>query len=99
VSGDDWIAPPDSSGLFFDGELQDHNFIQSSFTKADVGTSVTKFDLTNVDTSNVESMNLMFFGAYSFDQDIGAWDTNSVEDMNEMFFTAEGQGTDDRDGS
>ena len=66
--------PSDSSGLFRDGELQEHNFAESSFTEDDVGTSVTECDLTNVDTSNVKNMNNMFWNAPSFDQDIGGRD-------------------------
>jgi len=81
--------PPDSSGLFFDDELQDHNFAQSSFTEDDVGTSLREFDLTNVDTSNVEDMSAMFVYAQSFDQDIGSWDTSNVEDMSDMFIRAQ----------
>mgnify|MGYP002760246465 CR=1 FL=1 len=79
------LLPPDSSGLFQTGELQEHNFAQSSFTEDDVGASVTKFDLTNADTSNVENMRSMFSGASSFDQDIGGWDTSNVETMRSMF--------------
>jgi hypothetical protein len=67
------LLPPDSSGLFLDSELQDHNFAQSSFTEDDVGTSVTECDLTNIDTSHVETMSGMFFFRESFDQDISAW--------------------------
>jgi surface protein len=81
--------PPDSSGLFFDGELQEHNFAESSFTEDDVGTSVTECDLTNVDTSSVETMEGMFYEAESFNQDIGNWDTSHVQDMRGMFFRAE----------
>jgi surface protein len=81
------LLPPDSSGLFQDGELQEHNFAKSSFTEDDVGTSVTEFDLTNVDTSNVETMEEMFY-ASSFNQDIGNWDTSNVETMEEMFYHA-----------
>jgi hypothetical protein len=68
------LLPPDSSGLFQDGELQEHNFAESSFTEDDVGTSVTECDLTNVGTSNVKNMNNMFWNAPSFDQDIGGRD-------------------------
>jgi surface protein len=83
------LLPPDSSGLFEDGELQEHNFAESSFIKDDVGTSVTEYDLTNVDTSHVETMEGMFRYATSFDQDIGNWDTSNVEDMSFMFRGAE----------
>jgi surface protein len=82
------FLPSDSSGLFRGGELQDHNFAESSFTKDDVGTSVTEFDLTNVDTSSVETMEKMFLDAESFDQDIGNWDTSNVESMKRMFSRA-----------
>jgi surface protein len=82
------LLPPDSSGLFRFGELQDHNFAESSFSKDDVGTSVTEFDLTNADTSNVESMESMFYGAESFNQDISMWDTSNVESMKRMFTRA-----------
>jgi surface protein len=81
--------PPDSSTLFRFGELQEHNFANSSFTEDDVGTDVSEFDLTNVDTSNVETMERMFYGAESFDQDIGGWDTSNVKTMKNMFRWAE----------
>mgnify|MGYP002761504748 CR=1 FL=1 len=82
------LLPPDSSGLFQRGELQGHNFAESSFTEDDVGTSVTEFDLTNADTSNVETMRSMFCNAHSFDQNIGNWDTSTVETMRMMFSRA-----------
>jgi surface protein len=83
------LLPPDSSGLFRFGELQDHNFAESSFSKDDVGTSVTEFDLTNADTSNVKDMSKMFQAVESFNQDIGNWDTSNVESMESMFQAAE----------
>ena len=79
------LLPSDSSGLFRDGELQDHDFAQSPFTEDDVGTSVTEFDLTSVDTSNVQDMSKMFLRAESFNQDIGGWNTSHVQDMSGMF--------------
>ena len=82
------LLPPDSSELFQDGELQDHNLAQSSFTEDDVGTSVTECDLTDVDTSNVQDMSDMFRHAESFNQDIGNWDTSNVETMSSMFWDA-----------
>jgi len=83
------LLPPDSSELFEDGELQEHNFTNSSFTEDDVGTDVSECELTNIDTSNVETMERMFFRAKSFDQDIGNWDTSNVRDMRSMFCYAE----------
>ena len=77
--------PPDSSRLFTDGELQEHNFEESSFTEDDLGTPVSEFDLANADTSNVENMGSMFLSAESFNQDIGNWDTSNVENMHGMF--------------
>ena len=77
--------PPDSSMLFTDGELQEHNFEESSFTEDDLGTPVSEFDLANADTSNVENMGSMFLSAESFNQDIGNWDTSNVENMHGMF--------------
>jgi hypothetical protein len=49
------LLPPDSSGLFENGKLQEHNFAESSFAEDEVGTSVTEFDLTNADTSSILS--------------------------------------------
>ena len=43
------LLPPNSSGLFRDGELQEHNFTESSFTEDDVGTSVTELVAINRD--------------------------------------------------
>ena len=79
------VLPPDSSGLFEDGKLQEHNFAESSFREDQVGTPVSQFDLVNADTSNVETMRSMFFEAESFNQDIGGWDTSNVEIMQAIF--------------
>ena len=79
------VLPPNSGELFADGELQEHNFAESSFTVDQVLTDVSEFDLANADTSNVETMAYMFRGADSFDQDIGGWDTSNVESMMGMF--------------
>ena len=89
IDGDNVVLPPDSSSLFHYGELQEHNFEESSFTEDDVGTDVSEFDLENADTSNVESMFGMFHNAESFNQDIGDWDTSNVKNMNWMFRDAE----------
>jgi len=82
------MLPPDSSNLFEDDELQEHNFDQSSFSEDQVGTNVSEFDLANADTSNVENMNSMFYEAQSFNQDISGWDTSNVENMFGMFGVA-----------
>lgn len=71
--------PPDSSNLF-EGEPEEHNFAESSFTEDDVGTDVSEFDLANTDTSNVENMSSMFDGAESFNQHNSRW---CVEQINE----------------
>jgi surface protein len=42
----------------------------------------------NWDTSNVTNMDLMFYGATSFNGDIGSWDTSGVLNMHSMFFGA-----------
>ncbi|MHA1822146.1 MAG: BspA family leucine-rich repeat surface protein, partial [Promethearchaeota archaeon] len=41
--------------------------------------------MKNWDTSSVTDMSGMFYGASSFNQDIGNWDTSSVTDMSRMF--------------
>jgi surface protein len=71
--------------LFLNGELQEHDFSESSFTEDDVGKDVSEFDLANADTSKVTDMSFMFRGANNFNQDIGEWDTSNVTNMSWMF--------------
>jgi surface protein len=40
-------------------------------------------------TRNVDNMSGMFYGALSFDQNIGNWNTQKVENMSTMFYGAE----------
>ncbi|UZK63964.1 DUF285 domain-containing protein [Mycoplasma mycoides subsp. capri] len=44
--------------------------------------------IENWDTSNVEDMECMFYGATSFNQDISNWDTSKVKSMDGMFTEA-----------
>jgi bacterial surface protein 26-residue repeat len=83
------VLPPDSTGLFQDGELSEHNFAESSFTEDQVGTPVSEFGLQNADASSVTNMREMFSDALSFNQDISGWDTSSVTNMRAMFLRAE----------
>ncbi|MBS8122375.1 protein of unknown function, DUF285, partial [Candidatus Vampirococcus lugosii] len=41
--------------------------------------------IENWDTSNVTTMELMFYNAYNFNQNIGNWDTSNVTNMSYMF--------------
>tara|TARA_B100000902_G_scaffold396694_1_gene458426 strand:- start:852 stop:2291 length:1440 start_codon:yes stop_codon:yes gene_type:complete len=45
--------------------------------------------ISDWDVSNVTSMNGLFYGASSFNQDIGDWDVSNVTDMETMFSGAE----------
>ncbi|MDH5646813.1 MAG: BspA family leucine-rich repeat surface protein, partial [Candidatus Heimdallarchaeota archaeon] len=45
-------------------------------------------DMSNWDTSGINSMSLMFQNAQSFNQPIGNWDVSSVTDMQSMFSNA-----------
>lgn len=92
AEGEQVILPEDSSGLFAtdwssNGELNEHNFDDSSFTEDDVGTPIEEIDLENADTSNVKNMDEMFYHADGIsNHDITDWDTSNVESMDEMFF-------------
>jgi len=55
------VLPPDSSELFRDGEINEHNFAEGSFTEDDVGRPVSEFNLSHADTSSVEDMNQMLY--------------------------------------
>lgn len=46
-------------------------------------------DLTVLCTSMVTDMDSLFYGAVSFNQDIGAWDLSNVTDMSYMFYEAQ----------
>ncbi len=45
-------------------------------------------DISSWDTSSVENMASMFFGAQAFNQDIGSWNVSSVTTMQGMFTNA-----------
>ena len=46
-------------------------------------------DISKWDTSKVDTMQVMFYGASNFNQPIGQWDTSNVTDMKGMFWCAE----------
>jgi surface protein len=52
-----------------------------------IGNSDTMIDSGNWSwvTTGIERMNNIFYGASSFNKDIGGWDTSSVDRMNNMF--------------
>lgn len=45
-------------------------------------------NISTWDTSNVRSMNKIFYASYAFDQDISAWDVSRVTDFNSQTFTS-----------
>lgn len=59
---------------------------QSLFEDCTSITTVPNMNLWN--TSNVTSMKFMFYGASSFNQNIGSWNTSKVTDMHYMFCAA-----------
>ena len=53
--------------------------------------NLSYIDASKLDTSKVENMNSMFYGAEGLmNLDIGKWDTSKVTNMKNMFFVAEG---------
>lgn len=42
-------------------------------------------DLSNWDTSKVDSMAYMFYGCSEFESDLSRWDTSNVEHIFDMF--------------
>ena len=48
-------------------------------------TTSESINLSNLDTSNLTSMEYMFFNAYNFNVDISNWDTSRVTNMDSMF--------------
>ena len=53
--------------------------------------NLSYIDASKLDTSKVENMNSMFYGAEGLmNLDIGKWDTSKVTNMENMFFVAEG---------
>lgn len=50
--------------------------------------TISSYDaISNLDTSNLTSMEQMFYNAYNFNTDISSWDTSNVTDMSNMFYS------------
>lgn len=76
-------AITDKYGPIEKWDMSEMTSLRSAFSNAACGNF--NADISEWDTSKVDSMNMAFYGAYKFNQDISAWDTSKVTSFRSMF--------------
>ena len=92
------------SGNTFQGMFEDNSVFNQDIGVWDMSSATTCYamflnaiafnnggsdTIKNWDTSNIDNMRKMFYGATIFNQDISDWDTSIVTDMSNMFYNAD----------
>ena len=85
VDGYKNVAITLAAGAVTDIDGNGVNSAKNETTLASNFTGTTSADITGMDVSHVVSLNGMFNGNVSFNQDIGAWNTSAVKDMSGAF--------------
>ena len=87
-TGEFWIIDSSANGYYKNRQVVTTHVNDMSSWFSQHGSYVGSYAIESWDTSNVQRMDYMFYGASEFQGDISRWDTSSVHNMEGMFWNA-----------